>query len=125
MDTLARIHRLACQQNTLPCAPSISKHRVSAEVCLLGHQWVSRGFTLRKVQYHQYTRSRETHWTLIAQEMREDLHIDSFPRNVPWTFLLDPTEKRQYPKSSPPPQKKDRFLFGLGRPSQDVFDLPR
>ena len=34
----ARIHRLACQQNTLPCSPSILKHRVSAEVFLLGHQ---------------------------------------------------------------------------------------
>ena len=28
--TFARIHRLACQRNTLPCAPSILKHRVSA-----------------------------------------------------------------------------------------------
>ena len=64
--TFARIHRLACQRNTLPCAPSILKHRVSAEVCLLGHQWISRGFTLRKVQYHQYTRSRKIHWTLIT-----------------------------------------------------------
>ena len=69
----------------------------SAEVCLLGHQWVSRGFTLRKVKYHQHTQSRKIHWTLITQEMREDLQIDfsletffgrffgpppSLPRNV-------------------------------------------
>ena len=71
--TFTRIHRLACQRDTLPCAPSILKHCVSAEVCLLGHQWISRGFTLEKVQYHQYTRSQKIHWTLITQEMREDL----------------------------------------------------
>ena len=80
--TFARIHRLACQRNTLPCAPSILKHRVSAEVCLLGHQWISRGFTLRKIQYHQYTRSQKIHWTLITQEMREGLQIDFFSRKV-------------------------------------------
>ena len=38
--------RLAYQRNTLTCAPSILKHHVSAEVCLLGHQWISRGFYL-------------------------------------------------------------------------------
>ena len=96
--TRIHMHRLACQQNTLPCAPSILKHRVSAEVCLLGHQWISRGFTMRKVQYHQYTRSQKIHWTLITQEMRKDLQIDFFPKNVLWTFLWDLTEKRQYPK---------------------------
>ena len=53
--TSFHMHRLACQRNTLPCALSILKHRVSAEVWLLGHQWISRGFTLRKSQYHQYT----------------------------------------------------------------------
>ena len=26
-----------------------------------------------------------------------------FPRNVLWTFLWNPTEKRQYPKITPPP----------------------
>ena len=54
------------------------KHRISEEVCLLGHQWILRGFTLRKVQYHQYTRSQTIHWTLITQEMREDLQIAIF-----------------------------------------------
>ena len=115
MDDFARIHmhRLTCQRNTLPCAPSILKHCVSAEVCLLGHQWISRGFALRKVQYHQYTRSRKIHWTLITQEMRKNLEIDFFPRNVLWTFLWDPTEKRQYPKfpSLPPPPKKKFDVF--------------
>ena len=44
--TFSRIHmhRLVCQRNTLPCAPSILKHRVSAEVCLLGHHWDISGF---------------------------------------------------------------------------------
>ena len=110
--TFAMIHRLACQQNTLPCALSILKHRVSAEVCLMEHQWISRGFTFRKVQYHQNARSRKIHWTLITQEMREDLQIDFFPRNVLWTFLWDPTDKRQYPKS--PSKKIDIFWDWVG-----------
>ena len=67
---------------------------ISGEVCLLGHQWISGGFTLRKVKYHQYTRSRKINWTLITQDMREDLQIDfsretffgrffgALPRNV-------------------------------------------
>ena len=104
--TRIHMHRLAWKRNTLPCALSILNHRTSAEVCLLGHQWISGGFTLRKVQYHQYTRSRKIHWTLITQEMREDLRTEFFPRNVLWTFFWDPTEKRQYPKSPPPPQEK-------------------
>ena len=36
-----------------------------------------------------------------------------FPDNVLWTFLWDPTEKHQYPKSPslpPPPQKKNRLF---------------
>ena len=119
---------MACQRNTLPCAPSILKHRVSAEVCLLGHWWISRGFTLRNVQYHQYTRSRKIHWTLITQEMREDLQIDFFPRNFLWTFLWNLTEKRQYPKSLPPPKKKIHFfsdcvgLFEICFPSSKMTD---
>ena len=108
--TFARIHRLACQRNTVPCAPSILKHHVSAEVWLLGHQWISRGFTLGKVQYHQYTRSRKIHWTLITQEMREDLQIDFFPRNnVLWTFVWDPLLpylETSVSNPSPPPKKK-------------------
>ena len=109
------MHRLACKRNTLPCAPSILNNRVSAEVCLLGHQWISRGLALRNVQYHQYTRIRKIHWTLITQEMREDLQIDFFPRNVLWTFLWDPTEKRQYPKLPfPLPKKIDFFSDWVG-----------
>ena len=102
------------RRNTLLCARSILKHRVSAEVCLLRHQWVSRGFTLRKVQYHQYTRSRKIYWTMITQEMREDLQIDFFSRNVLSMFLWDPTETRnvsiQNSHSFPPLQKKIDFF---------------
>ena len=100
--TFARIHRLACQRNTLPCAPSILKHRVSAEVCLLGHQWISRGFT----NTINTCEAKRFYWTLNTQEMREDLQIDFFLRNVLWTFLWDPffaTENRQYPKFPPCP----------------------
>ena len=72
--------RLACQQNTLPCALSILKRHVSAEMCLSGHQWISRVFTLtqylEKGSLPSYMRSRKIHWILITQEMREDLQID-------------------------------------------------
>ena len=108
--TKIHMHRLTWKRNTLPCALSILNHRISAEVCLLGHQWISGGFTLRKVQYYQYTRSQKIHWTLITEEMREDFQLDFFPRNVLWTSYWDPTEKRQYPESHPPPLKKIDFF---------------
>ena len=127
--TRIHMHRPAWKRNTLPCALSILNHRISAEMCLLGHQWISRGFTLRKVQYHQYTRSQKIHWTLITQEMREACKSIFFLRNVLWMFLWDPTEKRQYPKSHPPPQKKIDFfsdwasLFEICFRSSEMTDL--
>ena len=120
--TFSKIHRLAYQRNNLPCAPSILKHHVSAEVCLLGPQWISRGFTLTRCFGKGSVPS-------IYEKAKDSLDTDYprnegmlanrfFPRNVLWMFLWDPTVKRQYPKSPPPsPQKKEnRFLFGLGRP---------
>ena len=101
--TFARIHRLACQRNTLPCAPSILKHRVSAEVCLLGHQMISRGFTLRKVQYHQYTRSRKIHWTLITQELREDFANRIFSRETFFGRFL----------GTPPSLPREKSISGI------------
>ena len=115
--TFARIHRLACQRNTLPCPLSILKHRVSAEVCLLGHQWISRRFTLRKIQYHQYMRSRKIHWTLITQEMREDLKIDFFSekRSLDVSLGPSPSLSRNVSIQSlpPPPQKKKETVISL------------
>ena len=119
--TFARIHRLACQRNNLPCAPSILKHHVSAEVCLLGHQWISRGFTW--TLYHGkgsapsiYAKPKDS---LDTDYPRKEGRLVNrfFPRNVLWMFLWYPTLKRQYPKSpSPPPQKKNLFLIRLDRP---------
>ena len=87
-------------------------------MCLLGHQWISRGFTLRKVRCHEYTRSRKIHWTLITQEMREDLQIDFLPRNVFWTFLWDPLLPYRETSASkippPPPKKIDFFSDWVG-----------
>ena len=126
--TFARIHmhRLACQRNTLPCAPSILKHPASAEVCLLGHQWISRGFTLRKVQYHNYMRSQKIHWTLITQEMKEDLQID-FPKKTFFGRFFGTLPRNvsvQHPPL-PPPSQKNQFLFGLGRPIRDMLSIFR
>ena len=124
--TFARIHRLTCQRSNLPCAPSILKHHVSAEVCLLGHQWISRAFTLTRYLEKGSVSS-------IYEKPKDSLDTDYprnegrlanrfFPRNVLWMFLWDPTVKRQYPKSSPP-QKKNRFLFGLGRPIRNMLSI--
>ena len=110
--------RLACQRNTLPCALSILKHHASAEVCLLGHQWISRGLTLtrylEKGSVPSYTRSRKIHWTLITQEMREDLQIDfsqqtffgCFFGTLPWNVSIQ--------NSPPPPKKIDFFSDWVG-----------
>ena len=115
--TFARIHRLACQRNNLSCAPSILKHRVSAEVCLLGHQWISRGFTL--TQYHGkgsvpsiYEKPKDS---LDTDYPRNEGRLANlfFPRNL-WMFLWDPTVKCQYPKSPPPRKKIDFFSDWVG-----------
>ena len=116
--------RLACQQNTLPCAPSILKHHVSAEVWfILGHQWISRDFTL--TQYLEkdsvpsvYAKPKDS---LDTEDPRNEGRLANrfFSRNVLWMFLWDPTMKRQYPKS--PSSQKNRFLFRLGRPIQNML----
>ena len=82
-------------------------------MCLLGHQWISRG--LRNVQYHQYTRRGKIRWTLITQEMREDLQIDFFSRNVLWTFLWDPIQRNVSIQNPPPPKKIDFFSDWVGQ----------
>ena len=124
--TFARIHRLACQRNNLSCAPSILRHHVSAEVCLLGHQWISRSFTLTRYLGKGSVPS-------IYEKPKDSLDTDHprnegrlanlfFPRNLLRMFLWDPTVKRQYPKS-PPPRKKIDFFSGLGRPIRDMISI--
>ena len=110
------MHRLACQRNTLPCAPSILKHRVSAEVCLLGHQWIY--LEIGSVP-PIYTKPKDS-LDIDCSRNEGKLANRFFPRNVLWTFLWDPTEKRQYP-TFPFPPKKNWFLFGLGRPIRDML----
>ena len=117
--TFAMIQRLACKRNNLRCAPSILKHHVSAEVCLLGHQWISRGFTLTQYLGKGSVGS-------ISAKPKDSLDIDYprnegrlanqfFPRNLLWMFLWDPTVKRQYPKPPPSPlQKVDFFSDWVG-----------
>ena len=108
--TFAKIHRLACQPNNLPCALSILKHHVSAEVCLLGPQWISRGFTLTRYLGKGSVPS-------IYEKAKDSLDTD-YPRNegrlanrfFPSNVLWDPTVKRQYPKS-PSPKKKKKIDF--------------
>ena len=92
--TFARIHRLACQRNNLPCAESILKHHVSPEVCLLGHQWISRGFTRYLGKGSIYADSLDTDYPRNEGRLANRF----FPRNILWVFLWDPTMKRQYSK---------------------------
>ena len=98
--TFARIHRLACQLNTLPCAPSILKHRVSAEVCL---------FLKKGLVPSIYAKLKDL---LDTGYPRNEGRLANrfFPRNVLWTFLWDPTEKRQYPNIPPPPPQKKKSI---------------
>ena len=109
----------------LPCAPSILKHRVSAEVCLLRHQWISRGFTLsqylEKVSVPSvYAKPKDS---LDTDYRRNEGRLANrfFSRNVIWMFLWDPTVKRQYPKSPSP--KTNRFFFRLGRPIRNMLSI--
>ena len=105
--TFARIHRLACHRNTLPCAPSILKHRVSAEVCLLGHQWISRSFTSKSFSTINIWEAER----FTEREMREDLQINFSQETFFGRFFGPssfPTEKRQYPE--PPPLQRNQFL---------------
>ena len=73
---------------------------------LIGTPVDFKRFYLEKGSYMQ---SRKIHWTLITQEMREDLQIDFFLTNILWTFVSDPTKNHQYPKS--PPQKNIDFFW--------------
>ena len=115
--TFARIHRLAYQRNILPCARSILKHHVSAEACLLGHQWISRSFTLTRYLgkgsvpsiYAKPKDSLDTDYPRIEGRLANRF----FPRNVLWMFLWDSTVKRQYPKC-PSPQKIEFFSDWVG-----------
>ena len=114
--TFARIHRLACQRNNLSCAPSILKHHVSAEVCLLGHQWISRGFTLTRYLGKGsvpsiYEKPKDSLDTYCPRNEKRLANL-FFPRNLLWMFLWDPTVKRQYPKSPPPRKKSISFRIG-------------
>ena len=122
--TFARIHRLACQRNTSPCAPSILKHRVSAEVCLLTHQWISRGFTLIEVQYHQYKRSQKVHWTLFNPRNVERLANRCFPEKRSLDVSLGPYQEMSV-SNPPPPQKKSISSWIRYAYSKYAFDFPR
>ena len=109
--TFSRIHRLACQCYNLPCAPSILKHHVSAEVYLLGPQWISRGFTLTRYLGKGSVPS-------IYEKAKDSLDTD-YPRNegrlaksiFPKKRSLDVSLGR-YRETSvskiPPPQKKKK-----------------
>ena len=107
--TFTRIHRLACQHNTLLCTPSILKHCFSRSL-LIGTPVDFKRFEKRSVP----TIDAKGKDSLDTDYPRNEGRLANrfFPRNVLWTFLFwDPTEKRQYPNSPPPPQKKKNDFF--------------
>ena len=107
--TFARIHRLACQQNTLLCAPSILKHCFSRSL-LIGTPVDFKRFEKRSVS----TINAKGKDSLDTDYPRNEGRLANrfFQRNVLWTFLFwDPTEKSQYPKFPPPPLKKINDFF--------------
>ena len=116
-STFARIHRLACQRNAFPCAPSILKHRVSAEVCFIGTPVDLKRFYPKKGSLPP-----------IYAKPKDSLDID-YPRNegklanrfFPEKHSLDvslgppPSLPRNafVSKIRPPPQKKS-ISFRIG-----------
>ena len=104
--TFARIHRLACQQNTLLCAPSILKHSLSRS-SLIGTPVDFKRFEKRSLP----TIDAKGKVSLDNDYPKNEERLANrlFPRNVLWTFpFWNLTEKRQYPKSPLPP--KNDFL---------------
>ena len=101
------MHRLVWKRNTLPCALSILNLRISAEVCLLGHQWISRGFAIRTVHYHQYTRSQKIHWGRLANLI--------FPEKRSLDVSLGPYRETSVSKIPTPPPKKNLISFRTGQ----------
>ena len=112
--TFARIHRLACQQNTLLCAPSILKNRFSRSL-LIGTPVDFKRSEKRSVP--TINAKGKIRWTLITQEMREELQID-FSRETFFGRFFFGTLPRNVniQNPSPPPPQKKRFLFELDRP---------
>ena len=107
--TFARIHRLACQQNTLLCAPIILKHSRSRS-SLIGTPVDFKRFEKRSLPTID-TKGKDSLDTDYPRN-EERLANRLFPRNVLWTFpFWDLTEKRQYPKS-PFPEKMISFQNG-------------
>ena len=111
--TFARIHRLAFQRNTLPCAATILKHRVSTEMCLLGHQWISKRFYLEKGSVPSiYAKPKDSLVIDCLRNLQIDFSRETFFGRFFGTPSF-PTEKRQYP-NSPPPKKKKTITFRIG-----------
>ena len=60
---------------------------------------------LEKGSVHQYMRIRKIQWTLITQEMREDLHID-FSRETFFGRFFGTLPRNVSIQNPPPPPKK-------------------
>ena len=89
----------------------------SAEVCLLGHQLISRD--LRNVQVPTLDAKGKDSFDNDYPRNEGRLANRFFPINVLWTFLWDPTSIQ----NPPPPKKKKLFLFELDRPIWNMLSI--
>ena len=72
-----------------------------------------------------YTKPK-IHWTLITQEMMEDLQIDFFPEKRSLDVSLGPYRETSVSKIPIPPPKKNLISFRTEQAySRYAFDLPR
>ena len=124
--TFARIHRLACQQNTLLCAPSILKHCFSRSL-LIGTPVDFKRF--EKLSVPTINVRGKIHWTLITQEMREDLQIDFSRETLFGRFFFGTLPGASVSKIPLPPKKNTDFfsnwigLFEICFRSSKMIDL--
>ena len=110
--TFARIHKLACQRNTWPCAPSILKQQKCAYWDTSGFQEVTLRKSIRKAERfigHWLPKKwGKTCKSIFSRETFFGRVFGTLPRNV---------------SIQNPPLQKNRFLFGLGRPIRNMLSI--
>ena len=109
--TFARIHRLACQRNTLPCAPEHFEASCFSRSVLIRTPVDFKRFCLEKGSVPSiYAKSKDP---LDTDYPRNDGRLANrfFPKKRSLEVFWGPTEKRQYPKF-PSPKKSISFRIG-------------
>ena len=109
--TTIHMHRLAWKRNTFDLCSEHFESSYFSRSMLIGTPVDFRRFYLEEGSVPSiYTKPKDS---LDIDYSRNEARLANrfFPRNLLWTFLWDPAEKRQYPKFQPPPQKKNIDFF--------------